>query len=104
MKKSMMMLTLLLMTPFAVSDTLVRDGATCDIPDGYNSAPYSKDFNGRGMGDWCVFPALPWVEAFKELLDDCSDPRQAPPELPECQALVFSPNIQEYPCYEVRAQ
>ena len=78
-------------------DTLVRDGATCDIPDGYNSAPYSADFNARGMGEFCVFPVQPWVDAITDLLEDYT-----PPDLPECvDGLVVGPAEPVYPCYRV---
>ena len=78
-------------------DTLVRDGATCDIPEGYNTAPYSADFNTRGMGEFCVFPARPFAEGFKAYLESFT-----PPDLPECESgLVFGPAIQVFPCYEV---
>ncbi len=78
-------------------DTLVRDGATCDIPMGYNSAPYSEDFNVRGMDEFCAFPTLVWEIAIRELLED-----YIPPDLPECESgLVFGPAIPVFPCYEL---
>ena len=83
------------MSAFA-QDTLVRDGATCDIPEGYNSAPHSTEYNSRGMSEFCVFPAKGWVDAFTELLESYT-----PPDLPECAGLVIGPAIPVYPCYEV---
>ncbi len=84
------------MSAFA-QDTLVRDGATCDISEGYNSAPYSAEYNSRGMSEFCVFPAQPWVDAFTKLLDGYT-----PPDLPECaDGLVIGPAVPVYPCYEV---
>ena len=76
-------------------DTLVRDGATCDIPEGYNIAPYSADFNHRGMGEFCVFPAKLWIDAITAHLKSFT-----PPDLPECDGLSLG-GAQVFPCYEV---
>ncbi len=76
-------------------DTLVRDGATCDIPEGYNTAPYSADFNTRGMDEFCVFPARPFAEAFKKYLNSFT-----PPDLPECHSLSLG-GLPVFPCYEL---
>jgi len=77
-------------------DTLVRDGATCDIPNGFNSAPEGGT-NILGMGEFCEFPFLPvLMEALKP--KECE---AKPLDYPICtRGLVVSPSTQG-PCYEL---
>ena len=38
-------------------DILINEeGVTCNIPDGFNNAPYSTDYNLKGMEEFCDFP------------------------------------------------
>ena len=56
------LIILLLISPMAVADFLTEDnGAVCAIPDGYNTAPFSFDFNvwGKTTGV-CEFPGEPF--------------------------------------------
>lgn len=80
------------------NDTLVRDGATCDVPDGFNVGPYDALWNSKGMADFCVFPLKPFADAIGEALETCQ--AQGPAEIPECGQLVLG-QPQEYPCYEL---
>lgn len=85
----------------AMADTLVREGATCDVPDNYNTATFNGDYNIRGMGEFCEFPLRPLIDAINDKLEDCE---QSPPEIPECETLVISPTIPVYPCYVIRTE
>jgi len=76
-------------------DTLVRDGATCDIPKGFNAAP-SGGTNLFGMSEFCEFPFLPIL---KEAKDRECETKTLP--YPICQTgLVISPG-QTFPCYKL---
>jgi len=102
MRSILILLTVIALPVFA-DDVLVRDGATCEIPDGFNVGPFDGVWNPKGMGDFCQFPSLPLVEAIQEQLENRSlADTYTLPLLPECNQLVVSPNVQEYPCYEVK--
>ena len=82
-------------------DVLVRDGATCDVPDGFNTATYDKDYNLKGMGEFCVFPHQKVVSAFKDAIDDLRDQAEGNcPVLPECGGLVIGPGGTGFPCVQ----
>ena len=77
-------------------DTFIRNGATCDIPKGFNVAPEGGT-NILGMGDFCEFPFLPIL---KEALKDKECEAKALP-YPICEeGLVVSPGTL-FPCYRL---
>jgi hypothetical protein len=97
-----LILSLILITPVVFAqDILIRDGATCDIPDKYNAAAFDGQYNAWGMGEFCVFPFKPLVDAINKKLDNCE---ATPPEIPECGGLVISPSVAVFPCYEIRTE
>ena len=100
--KKLMLAPIFLACAVQASDTLISHGVTCDIPEGYNSGPYDPVWNPKGMEPFCVFPSKAFADALTEQLENCANPTFVPPDLPECQQLVVSPNVQEYPCYEIK--
>jgi len=88
----------ILISPLAIADFLTEDnGAVCSIPDGYNTAPFSMDFNIRGKAvDSCKFPGVPFVDAVEAALGCTID-------IPICvdDELVVSPGIGIRPCYKL---
>ncbi len=83
-------------------DILIRDGAACSLPEGFNVAPFDPLYNPNGMSDFCVFPFVPLKEALQKKLDGIT----TLPDLPECAGsqLSVSPGggPEVFPCYEVK--
>ena len=100
-KRKLAAVGLAVAAPLVSADTFITgEGASCGIPEGFNNGPYDPVWNSKGMSPFCVFPAKPLADAIQEQLENNGCSRSAPP-LPECGALVVSPSMQEYPCYQV---
>lgn len=81
-------------------DTLINaDGATCDIPDGFNTAPYHDLYNKSGMVGFCEFPNVEALANFFAILARLRDTGLVHPICDE--GLVISPSIQVFPCYRL---
>lgn len=78
---------------------LNEDGATCDIPDTYNAAPFDNLYNIKGMGDFCVFPLVPFQDALEKRLKEC--PMLPYPICGDDDDLVVGPGMPVRPCYKL---
>ena len=78
MKLNIAVLLIGLLAVFTLrADTLVRDGATCEIPPGYNVGPNPVgSSNILGMREWCEFPGKDFIDS---LLNVC-----IPEDIPAC--------------------
>jgi hypothetical protein len=95
---------LVLISPWATADILMRDGATCTIPEGYNVAQFDDVWNKRGMGEFCEFPNKAANDAFLKFLASKCDHEllgKFVVDYPVCEeGLTFSPG-QKKPCYRL---
>ncbi len=87
------------LTAIAADDILIRHGATCDIPDNFNSADYHASFNHRGMGEFCVFPHKAIEDAFLEVFENLRDNGLVHPIC--ITGLVAGPVVHVFPCYQL---
>jgi hypothetical protein len=96
---------LVFISPWATADILMRDGASCTIPKGYNAAQFDDVWNKKGMGEFCEFPSKAENDAFlKFLVTSCGAEVEGKylVEYPVCdEGLGFSPAVQVKPCYEL---
>jgi hypothetical protein len=94
-------IVLMLISAAVSADYLTKDsGEVCTIPDGFNTAPYSADFNLKGMADMCEFPQEAAVNAFLEAIKLLQETGL---EHPICVdgGLVFGPTTEVRPCYQL---
>jgi len=94
-------MVLLMITPLAWADFLVRnDGTVIFIPEGGNACAYHPQYNPNGFDENGKFPTIVIGLAIKEKLDSCTAPSEDDdfPTLEECSGLVLSPNIRDPRC------
>jgi hypothetical protein len=95
-----LVLALVIISPWATADILMRDGATCTIPEGYNVAQYDAVWNKNGMEEFCEFPNKSANDAFLRYLGSCGD--EVVLEYPLCEEGLDFSSDQGSPCYELR--
>ena len=101
MKMKILAIAVILASQTVMADVLVTDeGATCDIPDRYNAAPYDEIYNRKGVKDFCEFPQQKWDDAFFKLIKNCQETGLVYPICTDGE-LVLSPTLPIRPCYKL---